>query len=167
MEVAKLRAARILWAELMAQFKPQNPASSMLRTHCQTSGVSLQEQIPTTTWCAPPLKPWPRCSAAPKACTPTPLTKPSALPTPFSARIARNTQIIIAEETGVTRTIDPLGGSYYVESLTESIVVEARKLIDEVEALGGMTKAVPRACRSSASRKPPPAAKPASNAARR
>ena len=142
MEVAKLRAARILWAELMAQFKPRNPASSMLRTHCQTSGVSLQEQDPYNNVVRTTIEALAAVLGGTQSLHTNAFDEAIALPTPFSARIARNTQIIIAEESGVTRTVDPLGGSYYVESLTESIVTEARKLIDEVEALGGMTKAV-------------------------
>ena len=142
MEVAKLRAARILWTELMAQFKPGNPASSMLRTHCQTSGVSLQEQDPYNNVVRTTIEALAAVLGGTQSLHTNAFDEAIALPTPFSARIARNTQIIIAEESGVTRTVDPLGGSYYVESLTHSIAVEARKLIDEVEALGGMTKAV-------------------------
>ena len=142
MEVAKLRAARILWAELMAQFKPNNPASSMLRTHCQTSGVSLQEQDPYNNVVRTTIEALAAVLGGTQSLHTNAFDEAIALPTPFSARIARNTQIIIAEESGVTRTVDPLGGSYYVESLTESIVTAARKLIAEVEALGGMTKAV-------------------------
>ena len=142
MEVAKLRAARILWAELMAEFKPANPASSMLRTHCQTSGVSLQEQDPYNNVVRTTIEALAAVLGGTQSLHTNAFDEAIALPTPFSARIARNTQIIIAEESGVTRTVDPLGGSYYVESLTESIVREARKLIAEVEAMGGMTKAV-------------------------
>ena len=142
MEGAKLRAARILWARLMAQFKPQKPASSMLRTHCQTSGVSLQEQDPYNNLVRTTLEALAAVLGGTQSLHTNAFDEAIALPTPFSARIARNTQIIIAEESGVTRTVDPLGGSYYVESLTQSMVVEASKLIDEVEALGGMTKAV-------------------------
>ena len=142
MEVAKLRAARFLWAQLMAQFKPRNPASSMLRTHCQTSGVSLQEQDPYNNVVRTTIEALAAVLGGTQSLHTNAFDEALALPTPFSARIARNTQIIIAEESGVTRTADPLGGSYYVESLTNAIVVEAGKLIDEVEALGGMTKAV-------------------------
>ncbi|MEO5338525.1 MAG: methylmalonyl-CoA mutase [Magnetospirillum sp. WYHS-4] len=142
MEVAKLRAARLLWAELMAPFEPKKPESSMLRTHCQTSGVSLTEKDPYNNVVRTTLE----CLAAVLGGTQSlhtnALDEAIALPTPFSARIARNTQLIVAEESGVTQVVDPLGGSYYVESLTASLAAEARKLIAEVEALGGMTKAV-------------------------
>ncbi|MDP6377945.1 MAG: methylmalonyl-CoA mutase [Pseudomonadales bacterium] len=142
MEVAKLRAARILWAELMAQFEPQNPASSMLRTHCQTSGVSLQAQDPYNNVVRTTIEALAAVLGGTQSLHTNAFDEAIALPTPFSARIARNTQIIVAEETEITRTVDPLAGSYYVEHLTQSIVGEARKLIGEVEALGGMTEAV-------------------------
>ena len=142
MEVAKLRAARILWAELMQQFNPKNPASAMLRTHCQTSGVSLQEQDPYNNVVRTTIEALAAVLGGTQSLHTNAFDEAIALPTPFSARIARNTQIIIAEESQVTRTVDPLAGSYYVESLTNSMVVEARKLIAEVEELGGMTRAV-------------------------
>ncbi|MBT7333299.1 MAG: methylmalonyl-CoA mutase [Gammaproteobacteria bacterium] len=142
MEVAKLRAARILWHELMSQFSPENPASLMLRTHCQTSGVSLQEQDPYNNVVRTTIEAMAAVLGGTQSLHTNALDEAIALPTPFSARIARNTQIILAEESQITRTIDPLGGSYYVESLTASIVQHARKLINEVEAMGGMTKAV-------------------------
>ena len=142
MEVAKLRAARILWAELMQQFKPENPASSMLRAHCQTSGVSLQEQDPYNNVVRTTIEALAAVLGGTQSLHTNAFDEAIALPTPFSARIARNTQIIIAEESQVTRTVDPLAGSYYVESLTNSIVTEARKLIEEVEEAGGMTRAV-------------------------
>ena len=142
MEVAKLRAARILWAELMQQFKPRNPASFMLRTHCQTSGVSLQEQDPYNNVVRTTIEALAAVLGGTQSLHTNAFDEAIALPTPFSARIARNTQIIIAEESQVTRTVDPLAGSYYVESLTHSVVTEARKLIAEVEQLGGMTRAV-------------------------
>ena len=142
MEIAKLRAARILWHELMSQFNPQNPASLMLRTHCQTSGVSLQEQDPYNNVIRTTIEAMAAVLGGTQSLHTNALDEAIALPTPFSARIARNTQIIVAEESQITRTIDPLGGSYYVESLTNSIVTHARALIEEVEALGGMTKAV-------------------------
>ncbi len=142
MEVAKPRAARVLWAELMAQFEPQNPKSSMLRTHCQTSGVSLTARDPYNNVVRTTIE----CMAAVLGGTQSlhtnALDEAIALPTPFAARIARNTQLIVAEETGIPQVIDPLAGSYYVESLTGSLAAEARKLIDQVEDLGGMTKAV-------------------------
>ena len=136
MEVAKLRAARILWAELMRQFNPKNPASSMLRTHCQTSGVSLQEQDPYNNVVRTTIEALAAVLGGTQSLHTNAFDEAIALPTPFSARIARNTQIIIAEESQVTRTVDPLAGSYYVESLTNSMVAEARKLIEEVEGTG-------------------------------
>jgi len=142
MEIAKLRAARILWHELMSQFNPQNPSSSMLRTHCQTSGVSLQEQDPYNNVVRTTIEAMAAVLGGTQSLHTNALDEAIALPTPFSARIARNTQIILAEESQITRTVDPLGGSYYIESLTHSIVEHARKLINEVEGLGGMTKAV-------------------------
>jgi methylmalonyl-CoA mutase len=142
MEVAKLRAARILWHELMTQFEPQNPASLMLRTHCQTSGVSLQEQDPYNNVIRTTIEAMAAIMGGTQSLHTNALDEAIALPTPFSARIARNTQIILAEESQITRTVDPLGGSYYVESLTHAIVAHARKLIDEVEGMGGMTQAV-------------------------
>jgi methylmalonyl-CoA mutase len=142
MEIAKLRAARILWHELMSQFNPQNPASLMLRTHCQTSGVSLQEQDPYNNVVRTTIEAMAATLGGTQSLHTNALDEAIALPTPFAARIARNTQIILAEETQITRSIDPLGGSYYIESLTDSIVQHARKLIKEVEDMGGMTKAV-------------------------
>ncbi|MBT3428578.1 MAG: methylmalonyl-CoA mutase [Gammaproteobacteria bacterium] len=142
MEIAKLRAARILWHELMSQFNPQNPASLMLRTHCQTSGVSLQEQDPYNNVVRTTIEALAATLGGTQSLHTNALDEAIALPSPFAARIARNTQIILAEETQITRSIDPLGGSYYIESLTDSIVQHARKLIKEVEEMGGMTKAV-------------------------
>ncbi|MEP5277864.1 MAG: methylmalonyl-CoA mutase [Alphaproteobacteria bacterium] len=142
MEVAKLRAARLLWSELMAQFEPKDPKSSMLRTHCQTSGVSLTARDPYNNVVRTTIE----CMAAVLGGTQSlhtnALDEAIALPTPFSARIARNTQLIVAEETGIPQVIDPLAGSYYVESLTASLAQAARELIAQVEDLGGMTKAV-------------------------
>ncbi|MEQ8228821.1 MAG: methylmalonyl-CoA mutase [Rhodospirillales bacterium] len=142
MEVAKLRAARLLWSELMAQFEPKDPRSSMLRTHCQTSGVSLTARDPYNNVIRTTIE----CMAAVMGGTQSlhtnALDEAIALPTPFSARIARNTQLIVAEETGIPQVIDPLAGSYYVESLTASLAQAARELIGQVEDLGGMTKAV-------------------------
>ncbi len=142
MEIAKLRAARVLWHELMRQFNPKNPASLMLRTHCQTSGVSLQEHDPYNNVVRTTIEALAAVLGGTQSLHTNALDEAIALPTEFSARIARNTQIIVAEESQVTRTVDPLGGSYYVESLTNSIVQAARAIIDEVEAMGGMTKAV-------------------------
>ena len=142
MEVAKLRAARFLWAELMAQFKPKKASSLMLRTHCQTSGVSLTEQDPYNNVVRTAYEAMAAIFGGTQSLHTNSLDEAIALPTEFSARIARNTQLILAEETGVTHVVDPLGGSYYVEKLTADLVAEARKLIQEVEDLGGMTKAV-------------------------
>ncbi|MGJ3260430.1 MAG: methylmalonyl-CoA mutase [Rhodospirillales bacterium] len=142
MEVAKLRAARILWAELMAEFEPEDPRSSMLRTHCQTSGVSLTEKDAYNNVIRTTIEAMAAVLGGTQSLHTNALDEAIGLPTRFSARIARNTQLIIAEESGIPQVIDPLGGSYYVESLTNSLVVEAKKLIDEVEEMGGMTKAV-------------------------
>jgi methylmalonyl-CoA mutase len=142
MEIAKLRAARLLWAQLMQPFEPQKPESLALRTHCQTSGVSLTEQDPYNNVVRTTVEAMAAALGGTQSLHTNALDEALALPTPFSARIARNTQLILQEETGITKVIDPLGGSYYVEALTASLAVEARKLIDEVEALGGMTKAV-------------------------
>ncbi|MBV8169461.1 MAG: cobalamin-dependent protein, partial [Alphaproteobacteria bacterium] len=142
MEIAKLRAARLLWAELMAPFKPTKPASSSLRTHCQTSGVSLTEQNPYNNIVRTTVEALAAVLGGTQSLHTNSFDEALALPSAFAARIARNTQLIIAEETGVPHVIDPLGGSYYVEHLTCSLAAEARTLIAEVEALGGMTKAV-------------------------
>lgn len=142
MEVAKLRAARVLWSELMAQFDPQDARSSMLRTHCQTSGVSLTEKDASNNVIRTTIEAMAAVLGGTQSLHTNAFDEAVGLPTRNSARIARNTQLIIAEETGIPNVIDPLGGSYYVESLTHSLVVEARKLIAEVEEMGGMTKAV-------------------------
>ncbi len=142
MEVAKLRAARLLWAKLMARFAPANPMSLALRTHCQTSGVSLTEQDPYNNVIRTTIEAMAAVLGGTQSLHTNALDEAIALPTPFSARIARNTQLIIAEESGIPHVIDPLGGSYYVEALTASLAAEASSLIGEVEALGGMTKAV-------------------------
>jgi methylmalonyl-CoA mutase len=142
MEIAKLRAARYLWAKLMKKFDPKDPNSSALRTHCQTSGVSLTEQDPYNNVVRTTIEALAAVLGGTQSLHTNALDEAMALPTPFSASIARSTQLIIQEESGVPHVIDPLGGSYYVESLTNSLVVEAEKLIAEVEALGGMTKAV-------------------------
>ncbi|TSD87847.1 methylmalonyl-CoA mutase [Mycobacterium sp. KBS0706] len=142
-EVAKLRAARQLWAELIqAEFAPKKAESLMLRTHCQTSGVSLTEQDPYNNVVRTTVEALAAVLGGTQSLHTNSFDEALGLPTPFSARIARNTQLIIAEETGVTRTVDPLGGSYYIEALTAELVAKARVLIDEVEAMGGMTKAV-------------------------
>ncbi len=142
MEIAKLRAARLLWSELMREFEPKDPRSSMLRTHCQTSGVSLTEKDPYNNVVRTTIEAMAAVLGGTQSLHTNALDEAIALPTPFSARIARNTQLIIAEETGIPSVIDPMGGSYYIESLTASMVAEARKLIAEVEEVGGMTKAV-------------------------
>jgi methylmalonyl-CoA mutase len=142
MEVAKLRAARFLWAELMSQFAPQKADSLALRTHCQTSGVSLTEQDPMNNVVRTAYEAMAAVLGGTQSLHTNAFDEAIALPTPTSARVARNTQLILQHETGVTKVVDPLAGSYYVESLTASLVDEARKLIGEVEALGGMTKAV-------------------------
>ena len=143
MEIAKLRAARVLWSELMEQeFKPKNPKSLMLRTHCQTSGVSLTSQDPYNNIVRTTIEAMAAVLGGTQSLHTNSFDEALALPTPFSAEIARNTQLVLREETGLTKVVDPLAGSYYVESLTASIIKESRKLIDEVEELGGMTKAV-------------------------
>ncbi len=142
MEAAKLRAARLLWADLMAGFEPADPRSLMLRTHCQTSGVSLTEKDPYNNVIRTTIEALAAVLGGTQSLHTNALDEAIALPTPFSARIARNTQLVIAEETGITNVVDPLGGSYYVESLTDALAAEARKLIGEVEELGGMTRAV-------------------------
>ena len=143
MEIAKLRAARVLWSELIEQeFKPKNPKSLMLRTHCQTSGVSLTSQDPYNNIIRTTIEAMAAVLGGTQSLHTNSFDEALALPTPFSAEIARNTQLVLREETGLTKVIDPLAGSYYVESLTASIIKESRKLINEVEELGGMTKAV-------------------------
>jgi methylmalonyl-CoA mutase len=142
MEIAKLRAARLLWAWLMQQFAPENPASLALRTHCQTSGVSLTEQAPHNNIIRTTIEALAAVLGGTQSLHTNSFDEALALPTPFSAKIARNTQLILAEETGIPHVIDPLGGSYYVETLTHSIAEAAMRLIEEVEALGGMTRAV-------------------------
>ncbi|MEK9945238.1 MAG: methylmalonyl-CoA mutase [Alphaproteobacteria bacterium] len=142
MEVAKLRAARFLWAELMSQFSPKDPRSLSLRTHCQTSGVSLTEQDPHNNVVRTAYEAMAAVLGGTQSLHTNAFDEALALPSELSSRIARNTQLILAEETGVTHVVDPLGGSYYVEALTDSLIDEARKLINEVEQIGGMTKAV-------------------------
>ena len=142
MEVSKLRAARLLWAELMAQFEPKNPKSSMLRTHCQTSGVSLTEQDPYNNIVRTTIEGMAAVLGGTQSLHTNSFDEALGLPTEFSARIARNTQLILAEESGITRTVDPLAGSYYVESLTNDLADKAREILAEIDALGGMTKAI-------------------------
>ena len=143
MEVAKLRAARFLWATLMQErFAPKDARSLMLRTHCQTSGVSLTEQDPYNNVIRTTVEAMAAALGGTQSLHTNALDEAVGLPTTFSARIARNTQLVLQEETGITRVADPLAGSYYVESLTASLVAHARELIDEVEEMGGMTRAV-------------------------
>ena len=142
MEVAKLRAARTLWHRVMDQLGAKDERSKMLRTHCQTSGVSLQEQDPYNNVVRTTIEAMAATLGGTQSLHTNALDEAIALPTDFSARIARNTQIVLAEESGITRVVDPLGGSYYVEALTSTLVDEAWAVIEEVDALGGMTKAV-------------------------
>ncbi len=142
MEASKLRAARFLWSKLMSEFQPKNPKSSMLRTHCQTSGWSLTEQDPYNNVIRTTLEALAAVLGGTQSLHTNALDEAIALPTDHSARIARNTQLVIQEESGVCNVVDPLGGSYYVESLTNSLIEEAQKILDEIEGLGGMTKAI-------------------------
>ena len=142
MEIAKMRAARMLWAKIVKQFNPQNPKSLTLRTHCQTSGWSLTEQDPFNNVARTCIEASAAAFGGTQSLHTNALDEAIALPTDFSARIARNTQIYLQKETQITRTIDPWAGSYYVESLTHEIAQKAWELIEEVEDLGGMTKAI-------------------------
>ena len=142
MEVAKLRAARLLWSRMMRQFDPKKPASLMLRTHCQTSGVSLTEQDPYNNIVRTTLEALAAVLGGTQSLHTNSFDEALALPTDFSAGIARNTQLVLQEESGITHVVDPLGGSYYVEALTGALADAAWDLIEEVEDLGGMTRAV-------------------------
>jgi len=142
MEAAKLRAARRLWAQIMTDFGAKSERSKMLRTHCQTSGVSLTEQDPYNNIVRTAFEAMAAALGGTQSLHTNSFDEAIALPTEFSARIARNTQLILQHETGVTKVVDPLGGSYYVEALTSELADKAWELIREVEALGGMTKAV-------------------------
>jgi methylmalonyl-CoA mutase len=142
MEIAKLRAARLLWARVMQQFDPKDDRSLALRTHCQTSGVSLTEQDPYNNVVRTAVEAMAAVLGGTQSLHTNSFDEALGLPTDFSARIARNTQLILAEETGIPHVIDPLGGSYYVESLTQALADKAWEIISEVEELGGMTKAV-------------------------
>jgi len=141
-EIAKLRAGRLLWAKLLKQFKPTNLKSLALRTHCQTSGWSLTEQDPFNNVARTCIEALAATLGGTQSLHTNALDEAIALPTDFSARIARNTQLFLQEETGITKTVDPWAGSYFVEELTEKIAQKAWDLIQEVEALGGMTKAI-------------------------
>jgi methylmalonyl-CoA mutase len=142
MDIAMLRAARFLWHRLMSQFNPKDAKSSMLRTHCQTSGWSLTEQDPHNNIIRTTLEAMTAALGGTQSLHTNSFDEAIGLPTDFSARIARNTQIIIQEESQICHVIDPLGGSYYLESLTNSIINESQKIIDEIEELGGMAKAI-------------------------
>ncbi|WEZ81989.1 methylmalonyl-CoA mutase [Rhizobium sp. 32-5/1] len=142
MEAAKLRAARLLWTRIMEGFHPKKQSSLMLRTHCQTSGVSLQEQDPFNNIIRTAFEAMSAVLGGTQSLHTNSFDEAIALPTEFSSRIARNTQLILQHETGVTKVVDPLAGSYYVESLTAELADKAWALMEEVEALGGMTKAV-------------------------
>ena len=142
MEIAKLRAARLLWSSIMEDFKPQKASSLMLRTHCQTSGVSLQEQDPYNNVVRTAYEALSAVLGGTQSLHTNALDEAMALPTDFSARIARNTQLILQHETGITKVVDPLAGSYYIESLTNELAEKAWALMEGVEKLGGMTRAV-------------------------
>ncbi|WP_346031487.1 methylmalonyl-CoA mutase family protein, partial [Erythrobacter westpacificensis] len=139
MEIAKMRAARLLWHDVMTELGAKNAKSKMLRTHCQTSGVSLQEQDPYNNVIRTTLEALSAVLGGTQSLHTNALDEAIALPTDFSARIARNTQLVIQEETGITNVADPLGGSYYIEALTKEIADKARELLAEVDAAGGMT----------------------------
>jgi methylmalonyl-CoA mutase len=142
MEVAKLRAARLLWAESMAQFEPREPASSMLRTHCQTSGASLTYQSPLNNIVRTTVEAMAAVFGGTQSLHTNAFDEALALPSEASARVARNTQLILQEETGIPAVIDPWGGSYFMEALTASLAAEARKVMAEVDELGGMARAI-------------------------
>ena len=142
MEVAKMRAGRLLWSKIVQQFHPKNPKSLALRTHCQTSGWSLTEQDPYNNVARTCIEAMAAVLGGTQSLHTNSLDEAIALPTDFSARIARNTQIFLQKETGITQVVDPLGGSYYVEYLTDQLASKAWALIEEVEQLGGMTKAI-------------------------
>ncbi len=142
MEIAKMRAGRVLWAKLVKQFHPQNPKSMALRTHCQTSGWSLTAQDPYNNVTRTTVEAMASVLGGTQSLHTNSLDEAIALPTDFSARIARNTQLFIQHETAITQVVDPLGGSYYIEYLTEQLVNSAWSLMEEVEELGGMTRAI-------------------------
>ena len=142
MEVAKLRAARLIWARIMAEFNPKQKSSSLLRVHCQTSGVSLQEEDPYNNIVRTSYEALAAVLGGTQSLHTNAFDEAMGLPTEFSSRIARNTQLIMQEELGITKVIDPLAGSYYVETLTDQLVEKAWEIIEEIEGLGGMTEAV-------------------------
>src|SRR5690606_18276032 len=141
-EIAKMRAARIIWAEMMKEFNPKSDKSLMLRTHCQTSGWSLTEQDPYNNVTRTAIEAMAAALGGTQSLHTNALDEAIALPTDFSARIARNTQLIIQEESQICRTADPMGGSYMIEALTQQMVTKAWEYIEEVKELGGMTKAI-------------------------
>ncbi|WP_425590008.1 methylmalonyl-CoA mutase [Flagellimonas algarum] len=141
-EIAKMRAARMLWAKLLRQFEPKNPKSSMLRTHCQTSGWSLTEQDPFNNVARTTIEAMAAVFGGTQSLHTNALDEAIALPTDFSARIARNTQLFLQEETQITKTVDPWAGSHFIEDLTAQIAEEAWDLMEEVEKIGGMTRAI-------------------------
>jgi len=141
-EIAKMRAARVLWAKIVSEFKPKNQKSLALRTHCQTSGWSLTEQDPFNNVARTCIEALTAALGGTQSLHTNALDEAIALPTDFSARIARNTQIYLQEETGITKFVDPLGGSHYIEKLTEELINKSWSLIEEVEELGGMAKAI-------------------------
>jgi methylmalonyl-CoA mutase len=141
-EIAKMRAARVLWHELMAQFEPRKPESSLLRTHCQTSGASLTEQDPLNNVIRTTIEAMAAVFGGTQSLHTNAYDEALGLPTENTARVARNTQLILQEETGIPAVIDPWGGSYFMESLTASVADEARRILREVEKLGGMTRAI-------------------------
>lgn len=142
MEIAKMRAARVIWSELIAKFNPQNPKSQALRTHSQTSGWSLTEQEPFNNITRTAIEALSAALGGTQSLHTNALDEAIALPTDYSAKIARNTQIILQQESGITNIVDPMGGSYTVEALTQQMIEEAKKYIEEVENEGGMTKAI-------------------------
>ena len=142
MDIAMLRAARFLWYDIVSRFNPKNPKSCVLRTHCQTSGWSLTEQDPYNNIIRTTLECLSAVLGGTQSLHTNSYDEAVGLPTDFSARIARNTQIIVQEEAQVCHVVDPLGGSYFIESLTKAIIVEAKKIMDEIEGLGGMAKAI-------------------------
>ena len=142
MEIAKMRAARLLWAEIVSEFEPQNPKSSMLRTHSQTSGWSLTEQDPYNNVVRTTIEAMAAVFGGTQSLHTNALDEAIALPSDFAARIARNTQLILQEEAGITHVVDPWGGSYMMEQLTQDIADKAWELIQEVEEAGGMAQAI-------------------------
>ena len=142
LEIAKMRAARLLWAELMQPFQPKDPRSMMLRTHCQTSGASLTAQDPMNNVVRTTIEAMAAVFGGTQSLHTNAYDEAVSLPTDTAARVARNTQLILQEETGITRVVDPWGGSYFMESLTRSVAAEARKVLKEIEELGGMIRAI-------------------------